>query len=352
MTYKIAYDGGHGINTPGKRTPDGEREWSFNDKVVRAFEAELKNYEGVSLKRLDDTSGKTDVSLTKRTNDANAWGANIFVSFHHNAITGVWGTHTGTETFYHRGSSQGGRLAGLVQAANVKAYGIRDRGLKTSNLHITRETNMPAVLIEGGFMDSTVDIVKMRDDSVLANAGKETAKAVAEFAGLKRKGATKTSPAPKVKTKSNVTSSDNLYRVRKSWADAKSQKGAFKSIANAQTEAGKHAGYSVFDSKGNKVASGKAKAPTKASPKKSTSLPNANYHVKNPPFSGSGVRAVQEALASVYFYPDKGAKNNGIDGYYGAKTADAVKRFQSVHGLVADGIYGPKTKAALEKATK
>ncbi|WP_144523778.1 peptidoglycan-binding domain-containing protein, partial [Bacillus pumilus] len=49
---------------------------------------------------------------------------------------------------------------------------------------------------------------------------------------------------------------------------------------------------------------------------------------------------------------DKGAKNNGVDGYYGPKTADAVKRFQLMHGLAADGIYGPKTKSALEKAMK
>lgn len=55
---------------------------------------------------------------------------------------------------------------------------------------------------------------------------------------------------------------------------------------------------------------------------------------------------------AVYFYPDKGAKNNGIDGYYGPKTANAVKRFQLMHGLAADGIYGPKTKAKLEKLLK
>ncbi|MGE0912411.1 peptidoglycan-binding domain-containing protein, partial [Bacillus atrophaeus] len=55
---------------------------------------------------------------------------------------------------------------------------------------------------------------------------------------------------------------------------------------------------------------------------------------------------------ALYFYPDKSAKNFGIDGYYGAKTANAVKRFQSMHGLTADGIYGPKTKAKLEALLK
>lgn len=65
---------------------------------------------------------------------------------------------------------------------------------------------------------------------------------------------------------------------------------------------------------------------------------------------GDDVRRIQKSLAAIYFYPDKGAKNNGIDGVYGPKTANAVKRFQLMHGLTADGIYGPETKAVIEKA--
>lgn len=92
----------------------------------------------------------------------------------------------------------------------------------------------------------------------------------------------------------------------------------------------------------------KKPAPAKPTAKKYP-LPDATYWVKKPLFSGTGVRQVQEALASIYFYPEKGAKNNGVDGYYGAKTADAVRRFQSVNGLKADGDYGPATKKVLDK---
>ncbi|KUL08116.1 N-acetylmuramoyl-L-alanine amidase [Bacillus licheniformis LMG 7559] len=67
---------------------------------------------------------------------------------------------------------------------------------------------------------------------------------------------------------------------------------------------------------------------------------------------GTAVRQIQEACAALYFYPDKKAKNHGIDGYYGSKTANAVKRFQMMNGLCADGIYGPKTKAKLEALLK
>lgn len=67
---------------------------------------------------------------------------------------------------------------------------------------------------------------------------------------------------------------------------------------------------------------------------------------------GAAVKEMQELLASVYFYPDKGAPNNGIDGIYGPNTKDAVMRFQSVHGLDQDGIYGPKTKTKLLEVAK
>ena len=89
-----------------------------------------------------------------------------------------------------------------------------------------------------------------------------------------------------------------------------------------------------------------------SSKKTSYALPSGVIRVTSPMRKGDDVRRIQNALASLYFYPDKGAKNNGIDGVYGPKTANAVKRFQSVNGLTADGIYGPKTKAKLEALLK
>ncbi|WP_391509464.1 peptidoglycan-binding domain-containing protein [Bacillus pumilus] len=110
----------------------------------------------------------------------------------------------------------------------------------------------------------------------------------------------------------------------------------------------------------NKVSAKPIKTtPVKSSPSKSTSKPKTTYNlpsgvlkVTKPLTKGSAVKAVQQALAAVYYYPDKGVKNNGVDGYYGPKTADAVKRFQLMNGLTPDGIYGPKTKAKLVKLLK
>lgn len=206
--FKVAIDAGHGFNTPGKRTPDGEREWSFNDKVVRAFIEAMNQYEGVTVKRFDDPTGKTDVPLNTRTNGANSWGANIFISYHHNANTGKWGTWTGSETFTYLGSQPSSeKLAACVHPEIVKAYGLKDRGLKKANFHIVRETKMPAILVEGGYMDSTTDIKKLRSDQVLKNAGYGMAAGVAKYAGLKKK-ANATTP-----TTSQPTPTVNPYQI-------------------------------------------------------------------------------------------------------------------------------------------
>lgn len=89
-----------------------------------------------------------------------------------------------------------------------------------------------------------------------------------------------------------------------------------------------------------------------SSKKTSYALPSGIYKVTSPMRRGDDVRQVQKALAALYFYPDKGAKNNGIDGVYGSKTANAVKRYQSDAWLSADGIYGPKTRAKIEALLK
>lgn len=184
---KIALDAGHGINTPGKRTPDGEREWTFNNKVVVACIKYLGGYNNATIIRLDDPTGATDVSLAARTNKANSQGADILVSCHHNANTGQWGTWTGTETYHYPGSSAGLALARRVHPGIVGAMGLRDRGIKSADFHVLRESNMPAILIEGGFMDSTIDIVKLRNNTVLDLTGKALADAIALHFGLSRK---------------------------------------------------------------------------------------------------------------------------------------------------------------------
>lgn len=196
---KIAYEAGHGRNTSGKRTPDGEREWMFNDKVARAFAEKMKQYDQVELLRLDDSTGNRDIPLTERKDKANSWDADILISFHHNALTGSWGTHTGIESYVHPESSAASKeLQRLIHPRIVVAMGLNDRGMKEANFHMLRESNMPSVLIEGGFMDSMIDIKALRNDLKLKAQGEAAAHALVDLYFLK----------PKI-----VSTTTKLYRV-------------------------------------------------------------------------------------------------------------------------------------------
>lgn len=193
---KIYYGAGHGKNTPGKRSPDGEAEWNFNNEVAIAFAKQMKKYKGVTLHRTDDPTGKIDVSLSERTNKANRANADFYISFHHNAYKNHWGNWTGVETYYYKTSTKGREIARVVQSALVKAYNLKDQGIKTANLHITRETKMPAILVEGGFMDSKIDIKQLRNKKTLQKAGKMIAEAVAAYFHLSTQKAPSQTTAP------------------------------------------------------------------------------------------------------------------------------------------------------------
>ncbi|MEC2310583.1 N-acetylmuramoyl-L-alanine amidase [Bacillus atrophaeus] len=152
---------------------------------------------------------------------------------------------------------------------------------------------------------------------------------------------------------SSGSSSGSTYTVKKGDTLSGIAKAQGVSVANLQSWNGikdpnKIKVGQVLKLKGSSESSGSSSS----SKKSSYTLPSGIYKVKSPLMKGAAVKQIQKALAALYFYPDKGAKNNGIDGVYGPKTANAVKRFQMMHGLSADGIYGPKTKAKIETLLK
>lgn len=89
MSRLICLDDGHGMNTPGKRTPPipklGGRviqENEFNREVVRFLDVEL---ERCGFQTLLVAPGDEDVALSIRTNRANAANADLYISVHYNA---------------------------------------------------------------------------------------------------------------------------------------------------------------------------------------------------------------------------------------------------------------------------
>lgn len=195
---KVTIAAGHGswkdlakkiYSTDGKRTPDGIPEWEFNNKVVKACINYLSQYQNISILRLDDPTGKTDVPLKERSNRCNSWGADIHIDVHHNAEDYFWdNVGFGIETYiYTNPSLDSQKLATLVHPKYVKAMGLKDRGIKRQNLHMLREVKCPSILTEGGFMDSKVDRLAMDDDRKLKAQGEAIAQGVVEFFGLKKK---------------------------------------------------------------------------------------------------------------------------------------------------------------------
>lgn len=160
----IAIDAGHGYNTAGKRCPDGSmREWEFNSSVATKL-CNLLKKQGMKTYRSDDTTGKTDVALITRTNNINKKKANYCISIHANANTGKWNSANGIETYIIAKGGEAEKLAKKVQKKLVEKTGLRDRGVKVGNLHMVRETDMPAILCECGFMDNKKEAELLKSD--------------------------------------------------------------------------------------------------------------------------------------------------------------------------------------------
>lgn len=119
-------------------------------------------------------------SLTEICNDANSWGADLFVSNHFNA-----GGGDGYEVFVHNEN----RVAlGRLFEKYVKEAGQNSRGVKLRpSLFVLRYTGMPAVVNEGAFVDNATDIADWNEDAELKKLGIAYAKAAAEFLGLAEK---------------------------------------------------------------------------------------------------------------------------------------------------------------------
>lgn len=164
--FKIALSAGHGYNTPGKRClkkydKNQTREWVLNDRICDKIENKLKDYTGYSLLRVDDTTGKNNISLTNRSNASNKWGADFYLAVHHNAgVNGGKGggivAYTYTKASDTSKKWQKDLYTELIKATGLK--GNRSTPMAAANLHECREPNAPAVLLELGFMDSATDV--------------------------------------------------------------------------------------------------------------------------------------------------------------------------------------------------
>lgn len=207
----IALDAGHGLNTPGKRTPDGIHEWELNDKV-RDFVVEILKGYNCEFIFPDGNEGKTDESLSARRNKYVNAKVDAAVSIHHNAFQGKWGNHTGVCTFVDRSyTSKDMELAKCIQKRLPKYTDLRDRGIEKANFSVIYQNKVCAVLCEGGFMDSRIDYPVITSKEGQKAYAKAVAEGLIEFLGLKKISSASSSTSSS--TASNKTSTTANYKI-------------------------------------------------------------------------------------------------------------------------------------------
>ena len=132
------------------------------------------------------------------------------------------------------------------------------------------------------------------------------------------------------------TTSTEMYRVRKTWEDSKSQVGAYKNLDNAKECCDKYEGYHVYNSKGEAV------YPVVTVPDTNTTFTTEIRTLKKG-MHGNDVKSLQQLLFSKGY----SVGSYGDDGEFGTATETAVRNFQHDFGLDTDGIVGPMTFATL-----
>ena len=210
--YLVAIDAGHGMTTGGKRSVKLSSDLYVNGVLVRKkgevikeneWNRAVSEYLPKALTRCNigymytaDMTGKTDVSLSTRSYKANKAGADILISNHYNAIgtASVWQTKAkGLLVLRTKNSSSKsiklGNLAVKHLAADIDYeynYGLmRDVDMSGFTLAILRQTNMPAILIEYGFMDYEKEAKLMLNPSHQEKCAEAVCKAVCEYFGMK-----------------------------------------------------------------------------------------------------------------------------------------------------------------------
>ncbi|MFB9330082.1 N-acetylmuramoyl-L-alanine amidase [Paenibacillus aurantiacus] len=182
----VAICDGHGMETPGKRTPvfsDGSvmKENEFNRSVAAKLDTHLRR---CGFRTLLVASTDVDTPLQARTDAANKAKADLYISIHANAAGEAWGSACGIETFHYPTSAASKRAAEILHRHLIAGTQLPNRGVKTADFHVLRETNMPSVLVEAGFMTNQDEARLLMSESYRSECAEELARGICELFGV------------------------------------------------------------------------------------------------------------------------------------------------------------------------
>ncbi|MDD6735955.1 MAG: N-acetylmuramoyl-L-alanine amidase [Clostridiales bacterium] len=143
-----------------------------------------KNLEAKGIRVIMTRTGDTYPTLDERPELANSAGAVIFLSIHLNSTTAAVTAANGIEIYYseqNNGSDYGitsKEMADIILKSTVNSTDAKSRGVKSGNLLVTRKSNMPANLIEIGFMNNPQELEKLISDSYQESIASGIAKGI------------------------------------------------------------------------------------------------------------------------------------------------------------------------------
>ena len=170
----VIIDAGHGGSDPGAISVTKKNEKDFNLAVALKVEELLKHEADIEVVMTRD--GDTYPTLKDRSSLANNLNADIFISIHGNSGSS---SATGVETYYTRSDSV--ELANIMHKYLVQSTGLADRKVRTKSLHVTRETKMPAVLLECGFLSNSGDESKMYTEQFQDSVAEGIVKGIKDY---------------------------------------------------------------------------------------------------------------------------------------------------------------------------
>ncbi len=176
--FLVVIDPGHGGPDPGAIGIGGIRETDVVLEVSKIVK-DLLSEKGVKV--VLTRKNEVDLDLPPRVSFANNTDADIFVSIHANASRGKRRDINGLETFYYRGW-RGRLLAKRIQQQILRVSpGSPDRGVKQGRFYVIKNTKMPAVLVEVGFLTGRLDARRLEKTTHRKRLAYAIAKGILEY---------------------------------------------------------------------------------------------------------------------------------------------------------------------------
>lgn len=176
--YNVVIDAGHGGSDPGAKSVLGKWEKEFNLNIALKMKALLDKESKIKV-HLTRT-GDTYPTLDDRVSFAENLKADLFMSIHANSGSS---SATGAETYYYRDNSKA--FAAVIQKHLIAGTGIKDRGVKKEAYKVIKQTTMPAVLVEAGFLSNTSDAKMLFSDASQNRIAAELVAGIKEYLNIK-----------------------------------------------------------------------------------------------------------------------------------------------------------------------